>query len=98
MDWKYDYIVFGCIFFLPIFLLFFAERALFSLCKSPTKFCEAGPSRYRDIEKWVGNMVILIYGAFFNQFLYFFLLNVLYLAYASHLRNFTRLGQAVIEI
>jgi hypothetical protein len=59
MGLKYNYIVFGCV-FLPNSLLFFAERALFSLRKSPTKFREAGPSRYRDMIKWVGNMIILI--------------------------------------
>jgi len=43
-------------------------------------------------------MTISIFGAFLSQFLYFFLLIVLYLAYASHLQSFTRLAQAVIEI
>jgi len=60
------------------------------------KFREAGPSRYIDMIKWVGYITISIFGSFFNQFLYFSLLIVLYLAYTSHLRSFARLGQAVI--
>ena len=44
-------------------------------------------------------MIILIFGAFDNQFFFFFFwLIVLYVFYTSHLQSFARLGHAVIEI
>jgi hypothetical protein len=65
MGRKYDYIDFRCV-FPPISLIFFANRALFSLNKSPTKFREAEPSRYRNMWKWGKIMIISIFGALVN--------------------------------
>ena len=44
-------LIFGAFLNRFLYLFIFADRALFSLRKSPTKFREAGLNRYRDMVK-----------------------------------------------
>ena len=79
-------------------LIFFANYNLFSLRNMPTKFREVTPSGCEVVWKLVENLSMGISGAFLIGFLWFFLLNKIYLAYEICLQSFARLRPAVVKL
>ena len=79
-------------------LIFFAKYNLSSLRNMPTKFRKVAPSRCKVVWKLVENLNMEISSAFLIDFLCFFLLNTIYLAYEICLRGFARLRPAVVKL
>ena len=97
IGWKHYYFISGCIFY-RISLIYFYDRVLFSLRNPCTKFRAAVLSRFGDMLKIGWNSTISFPGAFFIRFLWFFFINVFYLAYEIHVQNFVQLCCVVVEI
>ena len=92
IGWKHYYFISGCVFY-QISLISFYDRVLFSLQNTCTKFRSAVLSRCEDMLKLGVNSTILFLGAI--SLISF--MNMFYLSYEIHIRNFVQLWQVVVE-
>ena len=79
-------------------MLFFAKSNSNRLRNAHANFGEATLRGCGDMLELGKNEGTLIKGAFFDLFLYFFLLNVLQLGYEMHMQSFVRLRYVAVEI
>ena len=79
-------------------MLFFSKSNPNRLRNAHAYFGEATLRGCRDMFELGENKGTLTKGAFFDLFLYFFLLNVLQLGYEMYMQSFVRLRYAAVEI